>query len=120
MASDQSQPRSISTSSPTKLPEGIRTSLSTSSSPLHHAEYQQQQYYPITPIRNEQHTPSSQFYQQQQRPQMRHPPHQRKGNRDGGVYFQQHQPGRQTSHPHHYAQGRKLASNIFLILYSPW
>ena len=47
---------------------------------------------------------------------MRHPPHQRKGNRDGGVYFnvQPYQPGRQTSHPHHYAQGKKIESSIFL------
>ena len=47
---------------------------------------------------------------------MRHPPHQRKGNRDGGVYFnvQPYQPGRQTSHPHHYAQGKKIESSILL------
>lgn len=45
---------------------------------------------------------------------MRQPPHQRKGNRDGGVYFnvQPYQPGRQTSHPHHYAQGKKIRSSI--------
>ena len=47
---------------------------------------------------------------------MRHPPHQRKGNRDGGVYYnvQHYQPGRQTSHPHHYAQGKKIETSILL------
>ena len=45
---------------------------------------------------------------------MRQPPHQRKGNRDGGVYFnvQPYQPSRQTSHPHHYAQGKKIKNSI--------
>ena len=117
MTGEHPQPRSISTSSPTKLPEGVRTSLSTSSSPLHHSEFhQQQQYYPNTPIRNQD---SHQYYNQSHqhsRPQMRHPPHQRKANRDGGVYYnvQQHQTGRQSSHPHHYAQGRESTFFIFL------
>ena len=117
---DHQQPRSISTSSPSHLPEGVRTSLSNSSSPLHHSEYPsdnkgfpyQQQYGYSTPIRNQDsHTPSSQYYNQHQqpRPQLRHHPHQRKANREGGVYYNvQQQPGRQSVISPHYLQGRKL------------
>ena len=116
---DQQQARSISTSSPSHYPSGIRASLSTSSSPLHHSEYPlddkglsyQQQYCYSAPIRNQDSHPlSAQYYNQQQpRPQLRHHPHQRNAKREGGVYYNvQQQPGRQSGISPHYSQGRNL------------
>ena len=114
------QPRRVSASSPSHFPPGIRPSLSTSSSPLHHSEYHtdekrllyQQQYGYNTPMRNQdsQNQSSHSYSQQQIRPQMRQHPHQRRTNREGGVYYNlPQQPGRQTvMTPPHYAQGKHI------------